>query len=45
MAWVIIGGLSSSLMLTLFVVPTMYYIIETLKNKFQNRKSKKQVVA
>lgn len=45
MAWVIIGGLSSSLILTLFVVPTVYYILETLKNKFQNRKSKKQVVA
>lgn len=31
MAWVIIGGLSSSLLLTLILVPTMYYIIE----KFQ----------
>lgn len=38
MAWVIIGGLSSSLVLTLFVVPTVYYILETIKLKLQNRK-------
>lgn len=38
MAWVIIGGLTSSLLLTLFVVPTVYYILETLKNKIQGRK-------
>jgi len=29
MAWVIIGGLTSSLILTLFLVPTMYMIIDT----------------
>jgi len=39
MAWVIIGGLTSSMILTLFVVPSMYLIIEKLKNRF----SKKQV--
>lgn len=33
MAWVIIGGLTSSLLLTLFIVPTMYYIIDTLKDR------------
>jgi hydrophobic/amphiphilic exporter-1 (mainly G- bacteria), HAE1 family len=33
MAWVIIGGLSSSLLLTLFLVPSMYMIVESLKNK------------
>lgn len=30
MAWVIIGGLTSSLILTLFLVPTMYYIMTRL---------------
>jgi HAE1 family hydrophobic/amphiphilic exporter-1 len=30
MAWVIIGGLTSSMLLTLFVVPCMYLIIENL---------------
>ncbi|MCC6839705.1 MAG: efflux RND transporter permease subunit [Flavobacteriales bacterium] len=33
MAWVIIGGLSSSLILTLFIVPTMYYIMTRLMEK------------
>ena len=34
MAWVIIGGLTSSMILTLFVVPAMYLIIDELKEKF-----------
>jgi HAE1 family hydrophobic/amphiphilic exporter-1 len=34
MAWVIIGGLTSSMILTLFVVPCMYLIIEKLKITF-----------
>lgn len=33
MAWVIIGGLTSSMILTLFVVPVMYLIIEKVKNR------------
>lgn len=33
MAWVIIGGLTSSLFLTLFLVPSMYMIVESLKNR------------
>jgi len=32
MGWVIIGGLSSSLVLTLFLVPTVYYIVDSLKD-------------
>ena len=47
MAWVIIGGLSSSLLLTLFLVPAMYMIVESLKNKVLrltgDKKSKKVV--
>lgn len=39
MAWVIIGGLTSSMILTLFVVPVMYLVIESLKNKFQKKES------
>jgi HAE1 family hydrophobic/amphiphilic exporter-1 len=34
MAWVIIGGLTSSLVLTLFVVPNVYLIVESIKSKF-----------
>ncbi|QJD98226.1 efflux RND transporter permease subunit [Mucilaginibacter robiniae] len=41
MAWVIIGGLTSSMILTLFVVPSMYLIIEKLKGRFQNNKQSK----
>jgi HAE1 family hydrophobic/amphiphilic exporter-1 len=37
MAWVIIGGLTSSMILTLFVVPAMYLIIEKLKRRFQKQ--------
>ncbi len=41
MAWVIIGGLTSSLLLTLLLVPSMYYIIESLKNRVLNWRRKK----
>ncbi|MET4137887.1 efflux RND transporter permease subunit [Pedobacter sp. UYP1] len=40
MAWVIIGGLTSSMILTLFVVPSMYLIIENLMLKFKKKKTK-----
>ncbi|RZJ91238.1 MAG: efflux RND transporter permease subunit [Chryseobacterium sp.] len=33
MAWVIIGGLTSSMVLTLFVVPSIYLIVHNLKSK------------
>ncbi len=35
LAWVIIGGLTSSLLLTLVLVPCVYYTTETIKRKFQ----------
>jgi HAE1 family hydrophobic/amphiphilic exporter-1 len=34
MAWVIIGGLTSSLLLTLLLVPIILYIIEHLRRRF-----------
>ncbi|MFN8393983.1 MAG: efflux RND transporter permease subunit [Bacteroidia bacterium] len=34
MAWVIIGGLSSSLLLTLVLVPTMFLVVEKSREKF-----------
>lgn len=40
MAWVIIGGLTSSMILTLFVVPSMYLIIENLMLKFKKKNVK-----
>ena len=42
MAWVIIGGLTSSMFLTLLLVPCMYYIIETVKNKVLGILEKKE---
>ncbi|RYD81480.1 MAG: efflux RND transporter permease subunit [Sphingobacteriales bacterium] len=42
MAWVIIGGLSSSLLLTLVLVPTMYYIIEKLRIRTSRLFGKKE---
>ncbi|HRP88752.1 MAG TPA: efflux RND transporter permease subunit [Edaphocola sp.] len=41
MAWVIIGGLTSSLLLTLVVVPCVYYIVDKLMGRFKGRKRKK----
>lgn len=34
LAWVIIGGLLSSLALTIFLVPMIYYAVDSLKEKF-----------
>jgi HAE1 family hydrophobic/amphiphilic exporter-1 len=44
MAWVIIGGLTSSLLLTLILVPSVYMSMEKYKEKIIKRFSKKQVV-
>lgn len=41
MAWVIIGGLTSSMLLTLFIVPIMYLIIERLRIYFSSKKHSK----
>jgi HAE1 family hydrophobic/amphiphilic exporter-1 len=39
MAWALIGGLTSSLFLTLIVVPVVYTMVDTLKEKFSRRKA------
>ncbi|MDD3789027.1 MAG: efflux RND transporter permease subunit, partial [Petrimonas sp.] len=44
LAWVIIGGLLSSLFLTIFIVPMMYYIVDRLKEKRQQAKTKKTII-
>ena len=33
LAWVIIGGLLSSLILTVYLVPTVYYVVDDIKEK------------
>lgn len=42
MAWVIIGGLTSSLILTLVVVPCTYYIVAKLEMRFNPKKKKEE---
>ena len=37
LAWVIIGGLLSSLILTVYLVPMVYYVVDCLKEKFTKR--------
>lgn len=41
LAWVIIGGLISSLFLTLVLVPCVYFTAETIKGKIQNSRNTK----
>lgn len=38
LAWVIIGGLLSSLILTVFLVPVVYYAVDSVKDRFSKRK-------
>lgn len=40
LAWVIIGGLLSSLVLTVFLVPVVYYAVDSIKEKIAKRKGK-----
>ncbi len=44
LAWVIIGGLSTSLCLTVFVVPMVYYCVDRIGDKWKNWVAKKQAV-
>ncbi|WP_217447793.1 efflux RND transporter permease subunit [Maribellus comscasis] len=43
MAWVLIGGLSSSLLFTLFLVPSVYMIVEKMKIRFSSKKKTNEV--
>ncbi len=40
LAWVIIGGVLSSLILTVFLVPVVYYAVDSVKEKFSKKKEK-----
>src|SRR5690606_19848778 len=41
MAWVIIGGLTSSLIMTLLVVPCVYYVVDKMLNIFRGKRRKR----
>ncbi|GAB2531609.1 efflux RND transporter permease subunit [Spirosoma aerophilum] len=45
LAWVLIGGLSSSMLLTIYLVPMMYYVVDRIGEKWAAFRSKKQVNA
>lgn len=40
LAWVLIGGLTSSMFLTIIVVPMMYYMVDRVKDRFGKKKVK-----
>lgn len=44
LAWVIIGGLISSMFLTLVIVPLVYYLIDKFFNKWGTAKDKKEIL-
>lgn len=41
MAWVLIGGLTSSLVMTLLVVPCFYYVVDSFLNIFRAKRREK----
>jgi hydrophobic/amphiphilic exporter-1 (mainly G- bacteria), HAE1 family len=43
MAWVIIGGLASSMILTLVVVPVVYYIFDKLTARFRHYRKNRAI--
>jgi HAE1 family hydrophobic/amphiphilic exporter-1 len=38
LAWVIIGGLLSSLILTVYLVPIVYYAVDRIKDKIDGKR-------
>ncbi|HEY9115633.1 MAG TPA: efflux RND transporter permease subunit, partial [Bacteroidales bacterium] len=40
LAWVIIGGLLSSLILTVYLVPVVYYVVDSIKERFAKKPTK-----
>jgi HAE1 family hydrophobic/amphiphilic exporter-1 len=40
LAWILIGGLTSSMFLTIIVVPMMYYTVDRIQDKFSARTKK-----
>ena len=38
LAWAIIGGLTSSMVLTVFLVPVVYYFVDSIKERFAQNK-------
>ncbi len=41
LAWVLIGGLTSSMILTLIIVPVLYLSVDTIKDRWESKKAAK----
>jgi HAE1 family hydrophobic/amphiphilic exporter-1 len=41
LAWILIGGLTSSMFLTIIVVPMMYYVVDRIQDKLKRKKTPK----
>ncbi|NBX80012.1 MAG: efflux RND transporter permease subunit [Flavobacteriales bacterium] len=44
LAWILIGGLTSSMFLTIIVVPMMYYVVDRIIEKVNNLRNRGKVV-
>ncbi|MBI1837716.1 MAG: efflux RND transporter permease subunit [Flavobacteriia bacterium] len=44
LAWVLIGGLISSMFLTIILVPMMYYVVDRIKDKIRIRREEKALI-
>jgi HAE1 family hydrophobic/amphiphilic exporter-1 len=44
LAWILIGGLTSSMFLTIIVVPMMYYVVDRILEKVNNFRNKGKVI-
>ena len=42
LGWVLIGGLTSSMLLTVYLVPMMYYLVDRVQERFAQRKTNEQ---
>jgi len=43
LAWVIIGGLLSSLILTVYLVPVVYYVVDSIKERFEKKNTSNNI--
>jgi HAE1 family hydrophobic/amphiphilic exporter-1 len=41
LGWCLVGGLTSSMCLTLFIVPAVYLVVDTIKLKLSHKKGRK----
>jgi len=44
LAWILIGGLTSSMFLTIIVVPMMYYVVDKIIDKVNNLRNRGKVI-